>query len=69
MKKVPIKWGTREFAQAHKAKVLRKLDKIQTLRVLVEMHEALEQPDFDYLRGLKARLRSVESQYRAMKPV
>ena len=58
---------TREFERKHQAKRLEKLEKIQTLKALVETHEQSSSLDFDYLRGLRQRLRSVECQYRAMK--
>ena len=58
---------TRDFERRHKQKVLAKLEKIQTLKALVETHMERGNPDFDYLRGLKQRLRSVQCQYRAMK--
>ena len=59
-------WDTREGARVHKEKLMRKVQKIETLRALVEMHEAAESPDFEYLRELKARMRSAENQLRCM---
>ena len=61
-------WRSREFDRIHQAKRIAKLEKIQTLKALVEMHESSDDPDTDYLRELKARLRSVETQYAAMRP-
>ena len=50
-------------------KRLAKLDKIQTLRALLEMWEArIDDVDPQYLTELRHRLRAVENQYAAMKP-
>jgi hypothetical protein len=52
----------------HRAKVIAKVQKIQGLRALLEMHEANPDHDHDYVVGLRARLRSVENQLTAMRP-
>ncbi len=53
--------------QAHRQKVIRKLEKIQGLEALLEMWE--KQPDaHEYILELRRKLRSAQNQYRAMKP-
>jgi hypothetical protein len=63
-----VKLDSWEWEQVHRQKVLRKLDKIQGLQALVDSWEAHPDPDYDYLRQLKAKLRSAQQQYAAMKP-
>ena len=60
--------GTREWDRIHHEKRVRKLERIQFLKDLQEMWEVREDVDDDYLRGLRARLRSAENQYAAMQP-
>ncbi len=56
----------RELAERHKDALARKYDKIGMLRALIEEYDKLG--DIDYTRDLRARLRSVECQLKAMKP-
>jgi hypothetical protein len=68
MSKPKIHWDKYHLERIHREKVVRKTQKIQTLRALLEMHEADPDHDHDYVIGLRARLRSVENQFAAMKP-
>ena len=52
----------------HEAAVARKKEKIGILSALVKEWEEHEEPDFEYLRELKARLRSAEQNLVAMRP-
>ena len=61
-----IHLNTRKHANDHKIALQRKQQRIKTLSALVDMHEALAQPDFTYLRQLKVRLRSAQNQFTAM---
>jgi hypothetical protein len=56
-----------DWEKIHRQKRLAKLEKIQGLKALLEMHEANPDADHDYLLGLRARLRSAENQYQCMK--
>ena len=53
--------------RAHEERRLQKLQKIQSLKALLESWEAHSDPDYDYLRELRARLRSAQVQFDAMK--
>lgn len=57
---------SRELDKIHQQKRIAKLEKLQGLRALLEMHEANPDHDHDYVLGLRARIRSVENQYAAM---
>jgi hypothetical protein len=60
-----VHWDSLEHDKAHREKVIAKWQKIQTLRALVEMHEADPNCDHEYLLALRARVRSAENQYKA----
>lgn len=51
----------------HEAAVERKRHKVEFLRALIAEHTEVENPDFDYLRKLKYKLRSCEQNLGAMK--
>lgn len=55
-----------EMDRVHRKTVIRKIERIQTLRALVEMWQ--ERSDRDYLRGLRARLHQAEQQLTCMRP-
>lgn len=58
---------SREGNHVHQEKVLRKLEKIQVLKALLEEWEARpDEVDHDYLLGLRARLRSAQNQLESM---
>jgi hypothetical protein len=50
----------------HRDRVAAKYAKVQGLTALLQTYEAMPEPDVDYIRELKVRLRSVENQLRAM---
>jgi capsule polysaccharide export protein KpsE/RkpR len=50
----------------HKEKVIAKLEKLRMLKANLDTWESMPNPDYDYLRELRARIRSVETQYNAM---
>ena len=53
--------------RVHQEKRRKKLDKILTLRALLEMWEARDDADHQYVLELRSKLRSAENQYAAMK--
>ena len=60
---------SREWEKVHREKLMAKVQKIQTLRALLEEWEARpDQVDHAYLLALRARLRSAENQFGSMKP-
>jgi hypothetical protein len=64
-----IHWDTWDRDKIHREKLIRKAQKIQALRALLEMwEERPDQVEHDYLLALRARLRSAENQFAAMKP-
>jgi len=69
MARQKIHWDSRERERVHQEKLFAKVQKIEGLRALVEMWEELpDQVDHEYLLALRARLRSAENQFKAMKP-
>jgi hypothetical protein len=67
MSKQRISLHSWDWDKLHQQKRIAKLEKIQTLRALLEMHESNPDHDHEYLLGLRARLRSAENQFNAMK--
>jgi hypothetical protein len=63
-----IHWDSWHQERAHQAKLLAKLQKIQTLQALLEVWESHPNPDHAYIIQLRAKLRSVVNQYEAMRP-
>ena len=59
-------WDSMQFDRVHREKLQRKVEKIDTLRALLEMWEANPDHDHDYILELRAKLRSAESQLAAM---
>jgi hypothetical protein len=57
-----------EAELAHRKKVTAKLQKIQTLQALLQEWESHPNPDHAYILQLRAKLRSLEHQYNAMRP-
>jgi hypothetical protein len=69
MGKQQIHWDTWNQSKVHREKVIAKAQKIQGLRALLEMwEERPDEVDREYLLSLRARLRSAENQFAAMKP-
>lgn len=52
----------------HKEAVQRKYEKVQMYRTLIEVWEHRPDADYEYIKDLKRRLRSAETQLKAMKP-
>jgi hypothetical protein len=50
----------------HSDRVIRKCERIAGLKALLEEWELSDNPDLDYVRGLKARLLSVKNQLKNM---
>jgi hypothetical protein len=69
MSRQSIHRDSRDFDRIHQAKLIAKAQKIQGLRALLEMwEERPDQVDREYLLALRARLRSAENQFAAMRP-
>jgi len=65
---IPDDWALRRDLEArHKSAVARKYEKIGMYEALITMWE-LDGRDPDYLRELRAKLRSAKTQLVAMKP-
>jgi hypothetical protein len=56
----------REEMRRHKAKVAAKYAKVEGLEALVQTYEAMTEPDTDYIRQLKAKLRTARCNLQAM---
>jgi hypothetical protein len=64
-----IHWDRWDQDKIHREKLIAKAQKIQGLRALLEMwEERPDEVDREYLLALRARLRSAENQFAAMKP-
>jgi hypothetical protein len=69
-------WNTTwDHQRRHQAKLTQKLQKIQTLQALLEVWETHYNPDATsatedhaYIIHLRAKLRSAQNQYEAMRP-
>ena len=70
MSKQRIHWDSTNMDRTHREKVLRKAQKIQGLRALLEMWEERQHSDavHEYVLELRRKLRSAENQFAAMKP-
>lgn len=55
-----------EWDKAHKGKVIAKMQKIETLKALLETWEARDDADHDYILELRAKLRSAQNQLQSM---
>ena len=60
--------NTREFDRLHREKLLKKAQKVCGLQDLLEEWETVPDADYDYVLGLRARLRSAQNQLTAMRP-
>ena len=59
-------WDTPECNRVHREKLQRKVEKIDVLKALLEMHEANPDHDHEYILELRAKLRQAQNQLEAM---
>jgi hypothetical protein len=59
-------WDSMQFERIHREKLAAKMQKIETLRALLEMWEAHPDHDHEYILELRAKLRSAENQLASM---
>lgn len=70
MSKARVHLNSLEWDRAHREKRIRKMEKILGLRALLEMWEPLandNETNHIYVLELRAKLRSTENQFNAMK--
>ena len=60
--------NTRSREAVHREKLLKKAQKVCGLQDLLEEWETVPDADYDYVLGLRARLRSAQNQLTAMRP-
>lgn len=63
-----LSWDSQEHIKIYRQRLHRKLEKIATLKALLEMWEAHPNHDHAYILKLRAKLRSAEHQLEAMQP-
>jgi len=68
MSRQRIHWDDYHSQRSHQNKVIRKLQRIQTLQALLTMWESHHNPDYAYILELRRKLRSALHQYEAMQP-
>lgn len=56
----------REFE--HTERVMEKKHRIEVLRALLEMHQQQNEPDDEYIKGLRQRLKAAQKQLENMRP-
>jgi hypothetical protein len=56
----------REFE--HTERVMEKKHRIEVLRALLEMHQQQHEPDDEYIKGLRQRLKAAQKQLENMRP-
>ena len=56
----------REFE--HTERVMLKKHRIEVLRALLEMHQQQHEPDDEYIKGLRQRLKGAQKQLENMRP-
>ena len=56
----------REFE--HAERVMEKKHRVEVLRALLEMHEQQHEPDDEYIKGLRQRLKGAQKQLENMRP-
>ncbi len=66
MARFGAQWDDWEQGKAHKARAIKKLQRIQGLKDLLETHEANPDYDHEYVLKLRARLRAAQNQLDAM---
>jgi len=64
-----VRYGTvvREFE--HAERVMEKQHRVEGLRALLEMHQQQYEPDDEYIKGLRQRLKRAQKQLENMWPV
>ena len=60
MKTARYRTVVREFA--HAERVVDKRRRVEVLRALLEMHQQQHEPDDEYIKGLRQRLKGVQRQ-------
>ena len=56
----------REFD--HAERVMEKKHRVEVLRALLEMHEQQHEPDDEYIKSLRQRLKTAQKQLENMRP-
>jgi hypothetical protein len=56
----------REFD--HAERVMEKKHRVEVLRALLEMHQQQHEPDDEYIKGLRQRLKQAQTQLENMRP-
>ena len=66
MKTVRYRTVVREFE--HGERVTEKKHRVEVLRALLEMHQQQHEPDDEYIKGLRQRLKGAQKQLENMRP-
>jgi hypothetical protein len=66
MKTVRYRTVVREFE--HAERVMEKKHRVEGLRALLEMHQQQHEPDDEYIKGLRQRLKQSQRQLENMQP-
>ena len=66
MKTARYRTVVREFE--HAERVMEKKHRVEVLRALLEMHEQQHEPDDEYIKGLRQRLKGAQKQRENMRP-
>ena len=66
MKTVRYRTVVREFE--HAERVMKKKHRVEGLRALLEMHQQQYEPDDEYIKGLRQRLKGAQRQLENMQP-
>jgi hypothetical protein len=66
MKTARYRTVVREFE--HAERVMEKKHRVEGLRALLEMHQQQHEPDDEYIKGLRQRLKQSQRQLQNMQP-
>ena len=66
MKTARYRTVVREFE--HTERVTEKKHRVEVLRALLEMHQQQHEPDDEYIKGLRQRLKGAQTQLENMRP-
>ena len=66
MKTARYRTVVREFE--HAERVIEKKHRVEVLRALLEMHQQHHEPDDEYIKGLRQRLKVAQTQLENMRP-
>jgi hypothetical protein len=66
MKTARYRAVVREFD--HAERVMEKKHRVEVLRALLEMHQQQHEPDDEYIKGLRQRLKGAQKQLENMRP-